>query len=124
MSAYTVTATRWEGGWELNIEGVGVTQAVTLAAAERTVRSYLALDGHDDANTAKLELHYKLEDEIDSAIEHARVKIAEAERLRDESALEYRKVAQLLVERAHLSGADAARVLRVSPQRFSQLINS
>ena len=38
-------------------------------------------------------MHYKLEDEIDSALEHARVKIAEAERLRDESALEYRKVA-------------------------------
>jgi hypothetical protein len=30
-----VTARRWAHGWELHIDGVGVTQSRTLASAER-----------------------------------------------------------------------------------------
>lgn len=45
---YRVTATRWEDGWELDIEGVGVTQCRSLGSAERMVRDYLRLDGLDD----------------------------------------------------------------------------
>lgn len=45
MKIYNVSATRWSHGWELAIEGVGVTQSRTLADAERVVRDYLKLDG-------------------------------------------------------------------------------
>jgi hypothetical protein len=41
---YTVKASRWERGWELRIEGVGVTQSRGLADAEKMVRSYLRMD--------------------------------------------------------------------------------
>src|SRR5438067_4186011 len=51
MTTYTVRAKRWAHGWELHIDGEGVTQARSLAAAERQVRDYLSLlhDLDDDA---------------------------------------------------------------------------
>lgn len=58
MSVYSVTARRWGNYWELHIEHggsiVGVTQSRTLATAERTVRDYLHLDGHPDADSAEV----------------------------------------------------------------------
>lgn len=42
----TVTARRWEGGWELWIDEDHVTQSSTLADAEQQVREYL--DNDDD----------------------------------------------------------------------------
>ncbi|WP_232662182.1 hypothetical protein [Pseudonocardia sp. TRM90224] len=53
-TSYKVTARRWGSYWELDIEGVGVTQARTLSRAERMVRDYLELDGHSDAATAAI----------------------------------------------------------------------
>ena len=43
-NTYQVRAKRWEHGWELHIDGVGVTQSHTLRDAERMVRDYVALD--------------------------------------------------------------------------------
>ena len=40
---YTVTAKRWAHGWELHIDGVGVTQIGTLCAVEDTAREFIAL---------------------------------------------------------------------------------
>ncbi|WP_162872656.1 hypothetical protein [Austwickia chelonae] len=41
-----VTAKRWQGGWELHIDGYGVTQSRTLdqKAAEREVHDYMTLE--------------------------------------------------------------------------------
>ncbi len=41
MSSVTVTATRWEHGWELAIDGEVVTQSATIADATLQVRDYL-----------------------------------------------------------------------------------
>lgn len=41
MTAYTVTAKRWEHGLELHIDGIGVTQSRTLDDAEAMVRDYI-----------------------------------------------------------------------------------
>jgi len=43
-TAYTVTAKRWDGGCELHIDDIGVTQSRTLNDAETMVRDYIALD--------------------------------------------------------------------------------
>jgi hypothetical protein len=43
MTTYTVTAKPWAGGWELHIDGVGVTQARRLTEAEGMVRDYIEL---------------------------------------------------------------------------------
>ena len=54
---YTVTASRWERGWELRIEGVGATQSRGLADAEKMVRSYLRMDfGEEAAAAAEIEV--------------------------------------------------------------------
>jgi hypothetical protein len=39
---YAVTATRWEKGWELEIEGVGVTQSHTLEDADEMARDLIS----------------------------------------------------------------------------------
>lgn len=43
MKTYTVHAKPWERGWELHIDGVGVTQSHTLDDAEPMARDYIAL---------------------------------------------------------------------------------
>lgn len=40
-NSYTVNAHRWEHGWELHVEDVGVTQCSTLDQADRRVRDFL-----------------------------------------------------------------------------------
>jgi hypothetical protein len=40
---YAVTTRRWRCGWELHVEGVGVTQSDTLDGAEYMARDLIAL---------------------------------------------------------------------------------
>lgn len=39
---YRAQAVRWEHGWELHVEGVGVTQVVHLDEAPAQIRDYVA----------------------------------------------------------------------------------
>jgi hypothetical protein len=41
MTTYVVRAKRWAHGWELHIDGVGVTQSRMLGGAEQMVRDYV-----------------------------------------------------------------------------------
>ncbi|HVT66927.1 MAG TPA: hypothetical protein VHF26_04195, partial [Trebonia sp.] len=53
MTTYNVTARHWKRGWELHIEGVGVTQCRSLAEAETMVRDYVeSLTGESAGNAA------------------------------------------------------------------------
>lgn len=118
--SYHVAARRWARGWELHIDGVGVTQSRSLATAETTVRDYLALDDHDDAATAKITITPELDGDLATAAETAREATRHAEQARDEAAHKTRQVVRDL-KRAGLSGSDVAVVLGVSTQRVSQL---
>lgn len=42
MRTYHVRAKRWEHGWELHIDGVGVTQSRTLQDAEELSRDLIS----------------------------------------------------------------------------------
>jgi hypothetical protein len=44
MKTYKVRAKRWARGWELHIDGLGVTQSHSLRDAEGMARDYIALD--------------------------------------------------------------------------------
>src|SRR6059036_2816628 len=44
VNTYKVRAKGWTRGWELHIEGIGVTQSHSLGEAESMVRDYIALD--------------------------------------------------------------------------------
>ena len=53
MSTYTVRAKRWKHGWELHIDGIGVTQSRNIDGVEQMVRDYIeTLTDHDTADDA------------------------------------------------------------------------
>lgn len=123
MTTYQVTARRWELGWELHIDGIGVTQAATLASAGRMVGDYVAaLTGADPGEIA-VDYRIELDDQLSAEIEAAREASREAERLQREAAARWRAVARQLSKDRRMTGSDVAAVLDVSPQRVSQLLN-
>jgi hypothetical protein len=120
-TTYRVRAKRWAHGWELHIEGVGVTQSHTLHDAERMARDYIALDTGTDPGSFGIEITPEIGGELGEKTAAARRAVAEAEEARRAAAARSRDAAREL-QSAGLSGRDIAAVLRVSPQRVSQLL--
>lgn len=117
--AYTVTAKRWEHGWELHINGIGVTQSRLLSDAEAMVRDYLAADDIFDAETAEVTIRPDL-DGMEDLVLAVRAQTEGAQIAQQEAAKAARNlVAQL--RQAGLSVADTATVLGVTKGRVSQL---
>jgi DNA-directed RNA polymerase specialized sigma24 family protein len=123
MSTYNVRAKRWKHGWELHIDGVGVTQSRNLDGAEEMVRDYIeTLTDHDTADDAVI-IRPEVGGGLDQAADAAREAITEAERALRAAAARSRHVAHQLKEEG-LSGRDIAAILHVSAQRVSQLLKS
>lgn len=123
MSTYTVRAKPWKHGWELHIDGIGVTQSKNLDSAEQMVRDYIeTLTDHDTAADAVV-IHPEVGSGLDEAAEVAREAMAEAEHALRTAAARTRKVAHDLKQQG-LSGRDIAAILHVSAQRVSQLLGS
>jgi hypothetical protein len=120
---YNVRAVRWDGGWELHIDGAGVTQSRTLKDAERMVRSYIALDTGAGPDSFGVEITPDLGGELLTRVDQARRAVAEAEAKQREAATLSRAAAKALIGDGKLSGTDAATVLGVSKQRVSQLVH-
>src|ERR1035437_648731 len=121
---YTVDAKRWEHGWELHVEGVGVTQSKSLHSAASVAREYISLaEDISDESTIDVEIRPQIDNALGQEVIAARKAIQElGERQREVAALS-RAAARDLAE-SGLSGADIAVVLDVSPQRVSQLLNA
>lgn len=117
---YTVRARHWERGWELHVDGVGVTQSRTLAGAEAMVRDYLRLDGHADAERADVRILPEL-DGLETRAARARELTRSAEVAQRDAAREVRAVARALRAEG-ISVSDMATVLGVSRGRVSQLV--
>lgn len=118
--SYTVRAVRWERGWELHIDGVGVTQSHRLTQAERMVRDYLRLDGYRDSATAEIVIIPEVAG-MARRVGRLRTEAAALAQAQERIATESRAIARELRARG-LTGADTAAVLGVSPQRVSQLL--
>jgi hypothetical protein len=121
MSAYSVHARRWAHGWELHIDGVGVTQSRNLDGAEQMVRDYIESLTGRDARGDEVTIKPEVGDGLDEATQAAREAVAAADRAVREAAMQSRKAARDLKD-AGLSGRDIAAILRVSAQRVSQLL--
>jgi len=121
VSGYNVRAVKWEHGWELHVEDLGVTQCRTLATAVRQVRDFIATMLDTDADDAEVHLSMALGG-IEQDVEHARQMTAEAIEKQQQAAAESRRVAREL-RNAGLSVADTAAVMDVSKGRVSQLIS-
>jgi len=123
MTTYNVTARHWKHGWELHIEGVGVTQSRNLAEAETMVRDYVESLTGTDVGDAVVVISPEVGDGLDEEVRAAREAVAAADLATREAAARSRKVARDL-RQAGLSGRDIAAILRVSAQRVSQLLKS
>ena len=119
--AYTVTAKRWEHGWELHIDGIGVTQSRLLSDAEAMVRDYLATDDVPDADTADITIRPDLGG-LEDLVQAVRAQTERAQHAQQEAAKAARNLVTQL-RQAGLSVADTAAVLGVTKGRVSQLVS-
>jgi len=122
VSAYNVQAVKWEHGWELHVENVGVTQCRTLATAVQQVRDFVATMLDIDADDTKVRLSVAIGG-VEKDVERARKMTAEAIDKQQQAASESRRVAREL-RHAGLSVADTAAVMDISKGRVSQLISA
>ncbi len=121
MKTYTVRAKRWEHGWELHIDGVGVTQSHGLSDAEHMVRDYVAMLHDVPVDSFDVSIVPEVGDGLDEEARAARESVRRAEELQREAAVRSRAAAAHLKSHG-LSGRDIAAVLQISPQRVSQLL--
>lgn len=116
---YVATAKRWKHGWELHVEGVGVTQVRTLATADQQIRDLVETMLDVDASDAEIVLD--VTDPAAAGVTRTKVKTALATALQLEAAAEARREAHQLRE-AGYSVSDIAVVMDVSRGRVSQLL--
>jgi hypothetical protein len=118
-TTYTVTAKRWKHGWELHIDGVGVTQSKTLATAAQMVRDYIETLTDQDVSAAHVVITPEL-GALARKVTTVRAQLDAAERAQREAAAARRQLADDL-RAAGLSVSDTAEILGVSRGRVSQL---
>jgi hypothetical protein len=122
-TVYNVRASRWAHGWELHIDGVGVTQSHNLTTAEDMVRDYIALDLGVEPDSFGVTITPEIGEGLDEDVAAVRRKIREAEQAQLLAAERSRALVRRLATKG-LSGKEIAKVLGVSPQRVSQLLHS
>lgn len=124
MTAYAVSARRWEHGWEhgweLHIDGIGVTQSRTLDTAGKMARDYIeSLTGRDTAGDEVI-VRPDLGGLEDKAAA-VRERVERTQREAGEAAAASREIARQC-RAAGLSVSDTATILGVSRGRVSQLV--
>jgi predicted phage-related endonuclease len=120
---HTATAAREGRWWVVTVEGVGVTQARTLRDAPAAARGLVSAMLDVEESDVDVEVTPSLAGDLAAQVRNARKRVADAERERAAAAAASRDAARALIGQG-LSGADAATILGVSPQRVSQLIAS
>ncbi|MGM7667604.1 antitoxin HicB [Microbacterium sp. A93] len=119
----TVTAHRWEGGWELHHGDEPITQVSTLDRASEQVRDYLDTVQPDiDHSSWTITVTPEL-GTLGEEVAAARAATEAASEASIAAARQAREVVRHL-RAAGLSVTDAAAVLGVSRGRISQLANA
>ncbi|AIY00889.1 hypothetical protein ART_1290 [Arthrobacter sp. PAMC 25486] len=120
MNSITVTCTRWDGGWELEIDEDNITRVRTLANAPAQVRDYLDTV-NPDVDHANWRINLELSDEeLAARIRGSRQAKLAAQKSQEEAAKDAREVVELLLVN-HITANDAAALLGISSGRVSQL---
>jgi Homeodomain-like domain len=114
-----VRARRWKHGWELHIDGVGVTQSRTLDTAEQMVRDYIETLTDKDVSGDAVVIVPEL-GALGRELTAVREQLAAADRQQQEARNSYRALAAEL-RAAGFSVSDTAAILGVSRGRVSQL---
>jgi hypothetical protein len=118
---YVATAAREGRWWVITVDGVGVTQSRTLRDAPNTARGLISAMLDVDEEEIVVLVEPALDRELAEHVRFARGQVADLDRLQRDAAAASREAARALIA-AGFSGADAATVLGVSPQRVSQLL--
>lgn len=122
MNSITVIVTRWDGGWELEIDPDNITQVRNLAKAPAQVRDYLDTRHPDEDHSAwKINLELSSQ-ETAARVHNSRTATVAAQRAQEQAAKETREVVNLLLAE-HITANDAAALLGISSGRVSQLRN-
>jgi hypothetical protein len=121
VTIYVVCAKRWAHGWELHIDGIGVTQSRTLDGAEQMVRDYVETLTGRDVSDATIVIQPDLGG-LEAKAADVRKQIERAQRENRQAAAASRALAGEL-RAAGLSVSDTATVLGVSRGRVSQLVS-
>lgn len=121
VKAYSATATREGNWWVVEVDGIGATQGRTTAEAQRMAVGLVAAMEDLDESVIEVDVTFvppgALAEEVKDAREATR-QAAEAQRAAAEV---LRAVVRHILD-AGLSKQDAARILKVAPQRISQLV--
>jgi DNA-directed RNA polymerase specialized sigma subunit len=117
---YTVRAVRWDGGWELHIQDIGVTQVRTLAHADAQARDYLKSLLGIDTTCIDVVIVPDLGGLEDEARE-IRHELDDAAAALLRAAEHSRRIVRALRDKG-LSVTDTAAVLGVTRGRISQLM--
>ncbi len=121
MTTITVTAHRWQGGWELHTNGDPITQARTLPQAPQQVRDYYdTIDPDVDHSGWTIEVIPDI-GPLGDEVTEVRAETREAEEAVSSAARRARSVVRHLRE-AGYSVTDSAAILGVSRGRISQLV--
>lgn len=123
MKTYNVRAGRWEHGWELDIDGVGVTQSRSLTDAEMMARDLISRREGIAGDAFGVAVTPEIGGGLDEQTRAAREAVTAADSAQRRAAAQSRETARRL-RQAGLSGRDIAKVLDVSPQRVSQLLKT
>lgn len=120
VNCITVTVTRWDGGWELEIDPDNVTQVRTLAKAVGQVRDYLdTLHPEVDHSNWTIQLKPS-SDELADRIRKSREAAIAAQQAQERAAKETRAVLAMILAQ-DITSNDAAALLGISSGRVSQL---
>lgn len=124
VKTYTAHASKEDRWWLVRVDGVGVTQAKNLREARVMAIDLIETVTSVSQSRFELVLSTELPPTLQRKVEKARQAIDALEVQQRETARQSRQAARDLVETGGLSGADAAVVLGVSPQRVSQLLRA
>lgn len=119
MTSINVLATRWSGGWELELDDDHHTQVDHFSRARQQVVDYLdTIDEDTDHSTWDITITPDVESL--AQVNAARKATEEATHLQQKAAAAWRAAAQALRAEG-LSVADTATIMGVSRGRVSQL---
>ncbi len=119
----SVVARRVQEGWELHAEGLEPLYTRRLeGAAERAREAMAAARGVDPASLFPA-LRVELGGQLDAGLRATVQAQVDAHKAQVKASAHLRRMAAQLKEQG-LTGRDTARVLNVSPQRVSQLMQS
>lgn len=121
MKTYMATATREEDWWVVEVDGLGATQGRTTAEAQRMAVDLVAAMEDVPERDVTVDITFVPAGELAAEVRRAREETRLAAEAQARASIRMRAAVGHLLA-AGMSKQDAARILKVSPQRVSQLV--